>query len=99
MWSTRTVPIHGNLVGLPGDSYGWNAIRFKLQPWVHYVPLKPDYTDLLEKVQWCEAHANDCERISRNARMYMGMFMDEKVEQELENKVLRRYVAALRASA
>ena len=69
-----------------------------LRPWVHYVPLDPDYADLLEKVKWCEAHPNESERISRNARMYMSMFMDEKVEQELENKVLRRYVAALRSS-
>jgi len=32
-------------------------------PWVHYIPILDDFSDLQEKYQWCENHPLECERI------------------------------------
>ena len=37
-------------------------------PWVHYVPLEDDFSDIQEKFQWCEANQGKCEEIVKNAK-------------------------------
>lgn len=37
-------------------------------PWVHYVPVEDDFSDLQEKYHWCEANQPKCEEIIKNAR-------------------------------
>jgi len=32
-------------------------------PWVHYVPIANDFSDLQEKYQWCESHQEECEKM------------------------------------
>jgi len=39
----------------------------KLKEWVHYVPVKDDFSDLNEKIQWCLDNDDMCRIISRNA--------------------------------
>ena len=41
------------------------------QPWVHYVPLKPDMSDLVEKLEQCEADLPRCEAIAKRATDYI----------------------------
>jgi hypothetical protein len=31
------------------------------RPWIHYVPIANDFSDLQEKFQWCESHQAECE--------------------------------------
>lgn len=38
-----------------------------LQPYVHFVPIQADLSDLLDRVQWCRAHDEECRRIAQNA--------------------------------
>lgn len=35
-----------------------------LKPWVHFVPVKADLSDLKEMVGWCLANSAECERIA-----------------------------------
>jgi hypothetical protein len=37
-----------------------------LRPWVHYVPVSSDLTDLREKFDWCLRHETECEWMARN---------------------------------
>jgi hypothetical protein len=39
-----------------------------LEPFVHYVPVKFDYTDLEEKVQWLRENDDKARQITRNAK-------------------------------
>ncbi|KAI8616439.1 glycosyl transferase family 90-domain-containing protein [Chytriomyces sp. MP71] len=52
--------------GIFRDFYNW-----RLVPWVHYVPVRLDLSDLEEKVQWLMEHDEEAREISLNARTLM----------------------------
>lgn len=62
----------------------------RLRPFVHYVPLSSDFSDLEEMLEWCKTHDSDCEQISRNATHFMSHFR-EMYDEELEVRVLRSF--------
>lgn len=41
-----------------------------LVPWVHYIPIKSDLSDLKEKIQWCKENQDVCRTIGSNARKF-----------------------------
>ena len=40
----------------------------KLEPGVHYVQMKSDYSDLIERIEWCRYHRQKCIQIGINAQ-------------------------------
>ena len=38
-----------------------------LKPYVHYVPVKADASDLIDRIQWCMCHDLECRTIAQNA--------------------------------
>ena len=36
----------------------------------HYVTCRDDYGDLVDKIEWCRQHRNECREIGRNARQF-----------------------------
>lgn len=41
-----------------------------LKPYVHYIPIKGDFSDLVEKLRWCHTHDEECRQIGINARNF-----------------------------
>lgn len=41
-----------------------------LLPFVHYVPIQNDMSDLLEKIRWAQEHDGECRTIAENARSF-----------------------------
>jgi hypothetical protein len=41
-----------------------------LKPWVHYIPIKSDLSDLIQTIMWCNDHVDECEIIANNALTY-----------------------------
>jgi len=41
--------------------------RHLLKPFVHYIPVNGDLSDLVEKIKWCKANDNKCKEIAENA--------------------------------
>ena len=41
-----------------------------LKPYVHYLPIKNDMRDLIEKITWARAHDDKCREIAKNARAF-----------------------------
>ena len=37
-------------------------------PWVHFVPVKQDLTDLVEHIQWCKDNDDKAQEIAKNGR-------------------------------
>ena len=48
------------------EHYAW-----MLEPWVHYVPVRADLEDLMEKLEWAESHPQEAQQISENATELM----------------------------
>lgn len=40
----------------------------RMKPWQHYVPVRADMTDLLEKIEWCRGHEAECAAIAAAGR-------------------------------
>lgn len=38
-----------------------------LKPWVHYIPVKKDYSDLIEKINWAKNHDDEAKKIADQA--------------------------------
>ncbi|KAI9024537.1 glycosyl transferase family 90-domain-containing protein [Hyaloraphidium curvatum] len=58
-----------------------------LKEWEHFVPLRSDVADALERVDWARAHPDEAERIAENARGF--------VDAHLREESVHCYVAAL----
>ena len=48
-----------------------------LKPYVHYVPIKGDLSDLEEKIMWCRDNDVKCKEISINARDFYDEYLCE----------------------
>jgi len=62
----------------PGGFYQWYYNR--LFPWVHYVPVSSDLSDLIEKTVWLNEHPDEAESIARNGQ---NLAFSMNVETEL----------------
>ena len=56
------------------DFYIW--YQPLLKPWVHYVPVKADLSDLMDKIEWCKKHDSKCKEIASNARMFYKTYIN-----------------------
>ena len=63
-----------------------------LQPYVHYIPLKADMCDLLEKIVECEKDLYVCECVSQRATAYMRGFNDSMVTYRQGARRLKEYL-------
>ena len=67
------------------------TMETKLIPNYHYILLKDDFSDLIEKYNWCEKNQDKCIQIIKNANNFMKMFSNQKKENEIEEAVINRY--------
>lgn len=81
--STKTVCI------MPEPTIDSWLMESRLKPWVHYVPVKSDFSDLLSIYKYCESHPDHMEKIMKNAHRYMEQF--DTNEMNLTMEVLRGY--------
>lgn len=42
------------------------------QPWLHYVPIRGDFSDLVEKVEWCDRNRDECREIGQRAKAFFA---------------------------
>jgi hypothetical protein len=69
-----------------------------LIPNVHYIQLKNDFSDLEEKIEWCESHPNECQQMVNNANHFMSQFYNENMERYIESQVIVRYMKKIQLS-
>ena len=62
-----------------------------LVPNKHYILLKDDFSDLYEKLQWCNNNQDKCIEIVKNANDFMRQFSNNSNEEKLEKEVLNKY--------
>jgi hypothetical protein len=59
-----------------------------LQPYVHYLPIKEDYSDLGVVIEWAINNDEKCKEIVKNANKYMELFLNEQNMQEYLKNIL-----------
>ena len=74
----------------PPDVESWYMDGL-LIPDYHYIAIKPDYSDLIEKTQWYAAHPADAEAIIHNAHQWTARFRDMRIERRTMEEVIYRY--------
>jgi len=81
-----------SVVFMPPPTRATWAMEDLLVPFVHYVPLSGDLSNLLEMVRWCEVHDDACREISKRATEFVErLWAGERAREE--NEVLRRRLA------
>jgi len=70
---------------------GW-LMEGLLQPYVHYVPLKEDFSDLDEILEWCITNDDICKQISKNSTKWMEQFLDYNNELKLHDAIKKWYI-------
>jgi hypothetical protein len=62
-----------------------------LKPYVHYVPLKDDYSDLEEQINWCKLYDDKCREIVKKANKFMQQFEDIEIEKKIFDMIKEHY--------
>lgn len=68
----------------------WDWATFDLQPWVHYIPVERDSSDLLEKIRWAEDHPEEAQAIADNAAaLMMARLEKQHILDVIVNRLMR----------
>ncbi len=71
------------------------AMEDLLVPYVHYIPLANDYSNLLEMVKWAEGHDEECQEISKRATEFIEhLWISEQAKKDtkyLQETLVRSY--------
>jgi hypothetical protein len=62
-----------------------------LRPWVHYIPVAPDLSDVEEKLDWCMSNDSETEYIAKEGSKFAHSFLDPAFEVSIFRRVLRWY--------
>ena len=62
-----------------------------LLPNYHYIEVKPDYSDLEERINYYIEHEDEALEIIRHAHEYVDQFRDRRREKLIEIMVLEKY--------
>jgi hypothetical protein len=58
------------------DSQYYLWFFFILKPYEHYIPIKEDLSDLIEKIQWCKDNDSKCKQIAINSYEFYKKYLD-----------------------
>ena len=67
-WDATAWKLNSGSVIFKADS-NWEQWFYKeYKPWVHYVPIADDFSDIQERYKWCEENPEKCLEMIRNAK-------------------------------
>lgn len=59
----------------------------QLTPWKHFVPVKSDMSDLIQKLDWCKTHDSECEEIAKRAQEISFKIAEQEFPIQLNNNL------------
>ncbi|XP_003129882.1 KDEL motif-containing protein 2 isoform X9 [Sus scrofa] len=59
----------GDSLVLKQDSPYYEHFYMALKPWKHYVPIKRNLSDLLEKIEWAKEHDEEAKKIAKEGQL------------------------------
>jgi hypothetical protein len=86
-----------SVVLMPGErqfTSSWLMESF-LEPYLHFIPVAPDYSDVHKEISWCENNLEKARDISERATIFVhDMLLDRSSKKEIEEikfQVMERY--------
>lgn len=74
------------LLIVDSDYYIW--FKQQLKPYTHYIPIKKDLSDLLEKINWCKENDSKCKIIAENSYdFYLNNLQEEHIYDYLSSTI------------
>lgn len=52
-------------------------INSLLKPWIHYIPVKKDLSDLADIITWCKKNDSKCKSIAENAKIFYQKYIQK----------------------
>lgn len=94
--NTTTYPgyqwrLFSNSVVLKHTSHKYSWFYRGLKPWVHYVPVAHDFSDLEEVFTWCRNHDALCQQIAANGKAFMKKYQCPEMYLKYAYLVLLKY--------
>jgi hypothetical protein len=80
-----------SLVFMPKPRVTSWLLENTLEAGKHYILLKDDFSDLHDKILFCNNHQDMCIQIIKNANAFMSQFSDNLNEEKLELDVINQY--------
>lgn len=77
---------------MPKPTYETWFMEGKLRPNYHYIEIKPDYSDLEERIRYYIEHTDEAKQIIAHAHEYVSQFRDKNRENLIEMLVMKKYV-------
>jgi hypothetical protein len=90
-WAAWAWKMRSGSVVISADS-PWESFFTRLfEPWVHFVPIANDFSDLPEKLAWCRDHDDQCMEIAERARrhselVYSPDFVADAFARQFQNR-------------
>ena len=74
----------------PPKTVSW-AMEYLLIPWVHYIPLVDDYSDVIDKIEWAKANDREAELIAKRSTRFMKDLMDQNKQAQVKRRLIELY--------
>lgn len=71
----------------------WHYHNWK--PWIHYVPVKNDFSNLREIMKWCLDHDKECEKIASNVKKHYNEHLSYEKGKEVFIAVRKDFFSRL----
>ena len=85
-WDATAWKLNSGSVILKTDSNWEQWFYEEYKPWVHYVPVADDFSDIQERYKWCEANPEKCEEMIRKAKeLFQTIYRHENVLKYVNN--------------
>lgn len=65
---------------------------FGLKEWVHYVPIKKDFSDIEDKIMYLKNNDEISLKISNNATEHMKQFSNQNIQTKINKEIFKRYM-------
>lgn len=93
LWAlaSNTVPIHPYPFFFETYWYDGGEGVSSLEPWVHFIPIRHDASDLAEKYEWCRNHYPECIQISSNGKNHAARYLSDGFSEAVRNRFVQIY--------
>lgn len=76
------------------ESYAYEVFfDCHFRPWEHYVPIGSDFSDVAQKIDWCEEHLDECQQMIDRRHALIPLLLNEEVRRESLRRVVESYTA------